>query len=180
MSPITIENALPRDLPAVGDLYGAVCDFLADKPYNPGWRRDGFPTEENARTYLEAGALLLARSGDVLAGAIGLTASPSAEEGEDAGNFQPPPPVGEALYIHVLAVQPEFHRQGVASRLLQAGEALARQRSVPALRLYVWEGNTVAIRTYGKNGYRILQEGVDIGLAEFGLERFFLYEKTLL
>ena len=40
----TIRLAGPADLDAVAQLYGAVCDGLRDKPYNPGWRRGGAGT----------------------------------------------------------------------------------------------------------------------------------------
>ena len=35
---IVVEKAAPQDLDAVAALYGAVCDYLADKPFNPNWR----------------------------------------------------------------------------------------------------------------------------------------------
>lgn len=98
---ILIETAGPQDLAAVTELYGAVCDYLADKPFNPGWRRDAFPS----------------------------------------------------------------------------GEEAAR-RGAEALRLYVWEGNGPAVRAYEKSGFvRLGRE--DIGLGEFGLDGFYLYEKRL-
>ena len=54
--PVTVRPAHISDLPAIGELYGSVCDALAGKPYNPGWARDGFPTIDCAREYLNDGA----------------------------------------------------------------------------------------------------------------------------
>lgn len=203
---ITLTQATPADLPAVGGLYAAVCDGLADKPYNPGWRRGMFPTEENARLYQQTGVLLLAHAGGRLAGSLGLTDNPSAEAedaeeaapAEAAENHAPPPAAAETgagqpsesaqatatapgpvWYVHVVAVHPAFARQGVAGRLLAQAETLARQAGVAALRLFVWENNTPAIAAYEKNGFTPLQTGVDIGLAPYGLERFTLYQKLL-
>ncbi len=175
----SIAKACASNLEETGVLYGAVCDSLADKPYNPGWRRDGFPTAANAKKYLETGTLLLARANGILAGSVAFTPNPSAEEEADGSFPVPPPSTGAVWYIHVLAVHPDFLRQGVASQLLDAAGEQARAAGVSALRLYVWEGNTVAIHAYEKNGYLPIQAGVDIGLAEFGLERFTLYEKAL-
>ena len=54
---IIIEKAASHDLNAVAELYGAVCDYLADKPCNPGWRRDAFPSRGEAGRYLAADGL---------------------------------------------------------------------------------------------------------------------------
>jgi len=167
---IMIGKARPRDLDAVTELYGAVCDYLADKPYNPGWRRDGFPGRENAEEYLAADGLYIARDGSGIIGSIGLTASPSAEEDRPGGDG--------ALYLHVVAVHPDCLRRGVGSMLLDFAAKEAAERGAKALRLYVWEGNGPAIQAYEKNGFvRLGKE--DIGLGEFGLEWFYLYEKRL-
>lgn len=167
---IIIEKAVFQDLDAVEALYGAVCDYLADKPFNPNWRRGIFPAREDAEQYLAADGLYIAGIDGETAGSIALTASPSAEEeqpGEDG-----------VLYVHMVAVHPDHLRKGVASAMLDfaAKEALARGAGV--LRLYVWEGNAPAIRAYEKSGFiRIGKE--DIGLGEFGLDWFYLYEKRI-
>ena len=167
---IIIRKAKPQDLDAVEELYGAVCDYLADKPFNPGWRRDAFPSREEAKQYLAADGLYIAWAGGEPAGSVALTASPSAEEnrpGEDG-----------AFYLHVVAVHPACLRKGVASAMLDFAAREAARRGAEVLRIYVWEGNAPAIRTYEKGGFaRIGKE--DIGLGEFGLEWFYLYEKRL-
>ena len=170
---ITIRKATSQDLDAVAELYGAVCDYLTDKPFNPGWRRDGFPSREEAAQYLAADGLYIALDGGRLAGSIGLTASPSA----DADQAEKPG-AEDALYIHVLAVHPDCLRRGVGTALLDFTAKEAAKRGAKALRLYVWEGNAPAIRAYEKNGFvRLCKE--DIGLSEYGLEWFYLYEKRL-
>ena len=167
---IIIEKAGFQDLDAVTALYGAVCDYLAGKPFNPGWRRDIFPARENAEEYLAADGLYIAREGGEPAGSIALTASPSAEEdqpGEDG-----------VLYVHMAAVHPDHLRKGVASAMLDFTAREAARQGAKRLRIYVWEGNTPAIRTYEHSGFiRIGRE--DIGLGEFGLDWFYLYEKRL-
>lgn len=172
---LTIQKAGPQDLEAVATLYGAVCDYLTGKPFNPGWRRDGFPSAEEAARYLAADGLYAAWEDGSLAGSIALTADPSADaERPDA----PSDGEADALYIHVLAVHPDCLRQGVGSALLELAAGEAVRRGAVALRLYVWEGNGPAIRAYEKNGFaRIGKE--DIGLSAFGLEWFYLYEKRL-
>ena len=167
---IIIKKATSQDLDAVTELYGAMCDYMADKPFNPNFRRGGYPSQEDAETYLAADGLYIARADGDIAGSIALTASPSAEEdqpGEDG-----------ILYVHMVAVHPDHLRQGVASAMLDFTAQEAARRGGAALRIYVWEGNTPAIRTYEKNGF-VRAGKEDIGLGEFGLEWFYLYEKHL-
>ena len=167
---LTIRKASPQDLDAVAELYGAMCDYMADKPFNSNFRRGGFPTRESAESYLAADGLYIAREGGETAGSIALTASPSAEED------QPGEP--GVFYIHMVAVHPDHLRHGVASAMLDFIVQETVRRGGSVLRIYVWEGNTPAIRTYEKNGFvRLGKE--DIGLGEFGLEWFYLYEKQL-
>lgn len=170
----TVEKAGLRDLEAVSALYGAVCDYLADKAFNPGWRREGFPSEEEAVRYLAADGLFVARDGGVIAGSVAVTGEPDADA-EVAGTGEGRK---EMLYIHVLAVHPDYLRRGVGTALLDFAAETASRRGAKALRLYVWEGNGPAIRAYEKNGFvRLGRE--DIGLGEFGLDWFYLYERRL-
>ena len=158
---IIIKKAASQDLDAVAELYGAVCGYLADKPYNPGWRRDIFPAREDAEQYLAADGLYIARDGGAAVGTIALTPGP-----------------GGTLCIHEIAVHPEHQREGIGAAMLDHAAREAAKRGANALRLYVWEGNTPAIRTYERNGFLRLGKE-DIGLGEFGLDWFYLYEKRL-
>ena len=158
---ILIEKASPQDLDAVAELYGAVCDYLADKPFNPNWRRDIFPAREDAEQYLAADGLYAARDGGEIIGSIALT-----------------PEADHILCIQEVAVHPDHLRQGIGAAMLDFAAKEAAARGAKALRLYVWEGNAPAIRTYEKNGFvRVGKE--DIGLSEFGLDWFYLYEKRI-
>ena len=158
---LIIKKACTQDLDSVAALYAAVCAYLADKPFNPGWRQNIFPAREDAEQYLAAGGLYIARSGKETVGTIALT-----------------PEANGTLCIHEVAVRPDHQRQGISAALLDFTAKEAAQQGVKSLRLHVWEGNTPAIRTYEKNGFvRMGKE--DIGLGEFGLDWFYLYEKRL-
>ena len=156
-----IKKAVSQDLDAVAELYGAVCDYLADKPFNPNWRRDVFPSREDAEQYLAAGGLYTARDGGELVGSIALT-----------------PEADHILFIQEVTVHPDRLRQGIGASMLGFAAKEAAARGAKALRLYVCEGNIPAIRAYEKNGFvRVGTE--DIGLREFGLDWFYLYEKRI-
>lgn len=158
---LTIEKARPQDLDAVAELYGAVCDYLADKPYNPNWRRGLFPAREDAEQYLAADGLYIARDGGEVVGSIALT--------EESGG---------TLCIHEVAVHPDRQRRGIGAALLDFAGKAAKQKGAKVLSLYVWEGNAPAVRAYEKSGFARLGRE-DIGLGEFGLDWFYRCEKRL-
>jgi ribosomal protein S18 acetylase RimI-like enzyme len=63
-------------------------------------------------------------------------------------------PSNAILYVTELAVNPGVRRQGIASKLLCAIDALARDRGIESIYLHVDVCNHGAIRLYEKNGYR--------------------------
>lgn len=174
---IIIKKAGPQDLDALSSLYGAVCDYLQDKPYNPNWRRDIFPARENAEEYIAEDALYAAWENGAATGAIALNANPSAERtGEE--DTLPSNTQGDVFYVHLVAVHPVHLRKGISGKLLDYAAQEAAAQGGKFIRLYVWAENTPAIRAYEKAGYRQLAKE-DIGLREYGLEWFYLYEKRL-
>lgn len=56
-----------------------------------------------------------------------------------------------------LVVGSPYRRQGIGRSLLEACEALARERGATSLELRVWEPNTAALALYDSAGYALLQ-----------------------
>ncbi len=175
-SEVQISRAEISDLDGAEALYDEVCGYLADKPYNPGWRKGCFPTRENARYFIENEAMYVARIDGEIVGSVSLTYNPSADVDQQSGDSEAEQ--REILYLHIFAVHPDRHRSGIGSKLLEFADTYAGKAHVKYLRLYVWEHNSVAIRAYEKNGYRCIGRE-DIGLGEFGLDWFRLYERRV-
>lgn len=55
--------------------------------------------------------------------------------------------------IEYLEVDPEFTNLGVAQKLMEEAEKIAREKKHPYLELLVWETNEKAINLYEKNGF---------------------------
>ncbi len=66
-----------------------------------------------------------------------------------------PPGSSPHIYVSNLAVAPAYRRQGVASQLLIACEAIARQWGAHDLYLHVLQDNRSARRLYFNLGYRL-------------------------
>ncbi len=174
---IDIRKAVLDDINELELLYGSICDYLADKEYNPGWRKGCFPTREDALYFLKENGLYVAKTDGKIAGSAALTYSPNGESNE-ALRYEEEKQ-DDILYVHVLTAHPDYLRRGIGTELLRFAEVTARKEGLKSIRLYVYEKNYVAIRTYEKNGYEFVEK-TDIGLGQLGLDWFCLYEKKLI
>ena len=75
------------------------------------------------------------------------------------------------LNIHDLVVAEAFRRQGVARRLLQRAEVIARRLGCCKLTLEVLEGNRAAQAVYGRAGFEPYQLDPAMGRAQFWEKR---------
>lgn len=174
---ITIEKAQLADLDGVEQLYNDICDFLATKEYNPGWRKGYYPTRREAFYFLKEDALYVAKSEGKIVGSAAFTHSSNAETEESLQYLETEQE--DMLFIYDFVVHPDCHHQGIGTAMLAFAEQIGRQQGIKSIRLYVYEKNSVAIRVYEKSGY-VYREKVDIGLRQFGLDWFCLYEKVLM
>ncbi len=173
---LTIEKATLNDIDEVALLYDDICDHLATKEYNPGFRKGCYPTRSEALYFYNADALYVAKIDGKTVGSIALTHNANAEVNEELKYIEEEQK--DILYVHEFIVHPDYLRQGIGSKILSFADEIAKQEGVKCLRLYVYEKNSVAIKAYERNGY-VFMEKVDIGLSELGLDWFCLYEKIL-
>ncbi|AFY29897.1 GNAT family N-acetyltransferase [Cyanobium gracile] len=75
------------------------------------------------------------------------------------------------LNVHDLVVAEGFRRQGVARRLLQRAEVIARRLGCCKLTLEVLEGNRSAQAVYTRAGFRAYQLDPAMGRAQFWEKR---------
>lgn len=118
----------------------------------------------------------MSESNAKIAGSIALTHEPEKEP--DNGKWLIEASYEDIFVIHVLAVHPDFLRQGVASAMLRFAEEEAKRQGIKSIRLDVYEKNIAAIKAYEKCGYQFIDK-VDIGLGHYGLDLFSLYEKVV-
>lgn len=83
---------------------------------------------------------------------------------------------GDQLYIHRLAVHPEFQHQGRAKQLMDFAEALAKKRKVISIRLDTFSVNKRNQRFYEARGYKKLE---DIYFPKQSDQPFHCYELIL-
>ena len=173
---LRIRKATREDLDAVEALYNALNDYLAVHENGPRWSRGVYPLREHAEEGLAEGQLYVAE----LDGHIAGTVIYQEEQGDVYRQvdwqlpFETP-----AVVIHILAVHPDFFRQGVASALLDYAAEFGRSHGARTVRLDTYEENTAACRLYERCGFRKMAR-IDLGLEEiYGLKWYFAYEKVI-
>ena len=173
---IQIEKALPTDVVTIAEMFDALNDYLAANINYPGWKKGIYPTREDADADVRMGLGYVARQGNETCGYIVLSSEPEASP--VIGKWMVDASDNEVLSVHRFVVHPLFMRQGVGTQLLHFADAVALRQSMKALRLDVYEKNIPAIRAYERHGY-VYIDTVDIGLSQYGLDKFHLYEKDL-
>ena len=173
---LNIRRGTPEDLDALEELYGEVCDHMAATVNYTGWRRDVYPTRQDAEAGIQEGALFLAEEGGEAAGSFIL--SPRQEAAYAKGNWQSGPEEQDVRAIYTFTVSPRWRGKGVGRAMLAFAARYGAEQGFKGLRLDVYEGNLPAIRLYESAGFRYAGI-VSLGLEEFGLDWFRLYEKML-
>ncbi len=171
---LTIERGTPADAQEMERLFDELNDRLALGGPGPGWRKGVYPTREHAEADAREGTLYVARLDGRIVGAVALGGEP---EPADAP-WPTAVPDGDALAVHRFVVHPDYHRRGIGSALLDFADALAKERGKRTIRLDTYEHNAPAIGMYEKHGYAFVGM-YDLGLGQYGLHWFRLYEKPV-
>lgn len=173
---IHISKAQYSNIDELEQLYDDLNDYLAANTNYPGWIKGIYPTRKEALHFFETNTLYVANSNGRLVGSFALTHEPEKEPGN--GSWLIEADYENIFVIHVFVVHPDFLRNGIGTAMLQFAEQISKQEKIKSIRLDVYEKNTAAIKAYEKNGYVYIDK-VDIGLGNYGLNWFYLYEKVI-
>ncbi|QBE97273.1 GNAT family N-acetyltransferase [Blautia producta] len=171
-----VRKAEYSDLNKVEQLYQELNDHLAAHENYPGWKRDVYPTREDAEEGLRSGGLYVAENQGKIAGTVIFLYEQDEIYRSIKWQIDQDAPV---IILHILAVHPDYFGCGVGKALLDHAEFLGQQQGIRAIRLDTYEKNLPAARLYEKCGFQY------IGLADLGLEEttglkwFKIYEKVL-
>ncbi len=151
-----IRKAEPDELPLLLGFYERVCDAQAQSPYSPSWHFGVYPAEEDLLDHLMAGAFtLLTLEGRIAAAGV-LAAGEDPIYADAAWPTACSP--DKVCVLHLFAVHPDYRRQGLSGRLLEALAAQAKAEGMRVLRLDVVTGNLPAERLYLRHGFRFAEE----------------------
>lgn len=194
---LAFRRAGPGDVRAAQALYRRIIDHLAVTADFPHWHTENHPTPEQVERWVRAGDLYLAvtrdsdrgdrgdvggddrgddRGGERVAGAVVLDHAAPEAYATAAWAVEATPT--QVLVVHVLGVDPDFLRRGVARFLVDATLDLARQKGCRTVRLDAYVENLPARRLYAGHGFTDL--GVHtVRYPGTDLSRFHLFERVL-
>jgi len=173
---LLIEKAKSTDLNELENLYGMVNDFLESNINYPGWKKGVYPVRQNALEGINSDSLFVARVEGRIVGTIIL--NHNAEKAYHNVRWSFESDYSDVFVVHTFLVHPEFLKRGIGKQLLEYAEQYGKNLKIKALRLDVYENNMPAIKLYKSCGFNYIGT-VDLGLGEYGLNWFELYEKLI-
>lgn len=174
---VCIRKGTLNDIDELAKLYDDINDFLAENTNYPGWRKGIYPTGADAAEGIREDSLFVAVKDNSIVGSLILRNKP--EEAYYKASWKKELSYDKVFVIYTFVVHPDFSKQGIGSKMLEFAESFGRQQKMESLRLDVYSKNYPAIHLYEKNNFEYI-DTVDLGLEEYGLKWFRLYEKLIL
>lgn len=165
-----------KDVEALEHLYDDINDYLVTTYNYPGWKKGVYPTRQDAVDGINEGCLFVATDNGEIIGSMILRHKP--EPAYMKVSWRAALDYKKVLVIYTFVVKPQKLKQGIGKRMLEFVEQYGIDTKMKALRLDVYENNIPAIRLYEKCGYQYI-DTVSLGLEDYGLDWFRLYEKLL-
>lgn len=173
---INIRLGTEKDIDSLAQLYDELNDYLAVMNNYPGWKKDVYPVRKDAVNGINEGCLFVAIENEEIIGSMILRNVP--EPAYLSVKWQKDLDYKNVLIIYTFVVNPQNQQHGIGKTMLEFATQYAINTKVKALRLDVYENNTPAIHLYEKCGFQFI-DTVSLGLEDYGLDWFRLYEKLL-
>lgn len=173
---IEIRLGTQKDIDSIANLYDDINDYLDSTTNYPGWKKGIYPTRQDAIAGVEEEALYVAMIQDDIVGSFILRHKP--EKAYMTATWQADLAYENVWVIYTFVVSPDYLQHGVGQKMLEYAVLHGRSKNIKALRLDVYEKNKPAISLYEKCGFQYI-DTVSLGLEEYGLDWFQLYEKLL-
>ncbi len=171
---LKVRKAEPSEAEAVLNFYHTLIDKMESNPFRPTWTKGVYPLLEDLTASISAGSLLVAESDGKIVGAAILT--DIADSAYSTVNWNTS--VTNAAVIHLVAVDPDRHREGIAQRLLASLCDLALERGAEAIRLDTLPNNLPGRRLYEKFGFQYCGDK-ELYYPSAGTQPFSMYEYVL-
>ena len=173
---LIIEPSSFADIDELEELYNDLNDYLSTTTNYPGWIKGIYPIRENAVTGIQNNNLFVVRHEGKIVGSIILDHQP--EEAYHGVKWKLDTDYNSIFVIRTFVVHPSFLKNGVGRSLMDFSFELAQKSDMKSIRLDVYEKNIPAILLYEKCGFEYI-DTVDLGLGNYGLDWFKLYEKVI-
>ena len=171
-----IQKAHSSDVDRIVSFYEVLTEKLAKSGYDLPWRVGIYPTREQFEAAVARQSLYLCTEQDTIIGAAILNHEQG--DGYDTVKWECTPDPDEIAVVHLLCTDPDLHRCGVGTRMIDHLIREAKASGIKSLRLDVLYYNKPAAKLYEKAGFSKRGE-VQLCYATTGLAEFWLYELVL-
>ncbi len=173
---VTIRKATKEDTENVLKHYSTVIDQIKNNEYNPGWEHEVYPREENLIQAIDSDELYVGiRDGKIVSSII-INNIPN--EGYENLKWNVEADDEHVYYIHLVAVNQNYRKQGFAKKMLNYAFDLAQKNSIKSIRLNIHMNNIAIEPVYTKLGFEYI-DTIEVNNKYRGLLRFNVYEKTM-
>ena len=173
---LEVRKGTLQDVDELEKLYYDVTDYLDRHTNYPGWKKGIYPDRDTAAEGIGEDSLFIVCADSRIVGTVILRHHQ--EEAYRLADWHRDLEDHDVLVIHTLAVHPEYLHKGIGRYLIDFIVSYAQQMKVKAVRLDVYEENTPAMGLYESCGFQYI-DTVDLGLGEYGLKWFKLYQRLL-
>jgi len=173
---VTIELGQLKDIDELENLYNSVNDYLEKGVNYSGWKKGVYPIREDAIDGIKNGDLFIAKLNDTIVGSFILNHKPEIAYFNAKWEFESD--YSDVFVIHTFVVHTNFMKCNIGKKLIDFAGKYSIESKVKSIRLDVYEGNVPAIRLYEKCDFKYI-DTVDLGLGQYGLDWFKLYEKLV-
>lgn len=173
---ITVRKATNSDITNVLNLYSEVIDQIRDNESNPNWEHGIYPKKENILEAIESEELYVGIKDKKIASAIVINSKASACFENIKWNVDSKE--DDVYYIHLVAVNQKYKKQGFAKKMLNFAFNLAKENSVKSMRLSIHSNNMAIEPLYTKLGFEYV-DSIEVNDVDRGLLFFKVYEKVI-
>lgn len=173
---ITVRKASDEDVENVLKLYSKVIDQIKDNECNPGWEHGIYPRKEDICTAINDKELYVGEKNGEIASAIVI--NNKTNDGYENIEWNVDVDDEYVYYIHLVAVNQRFRKQGFAKKMLNFAFDLAEKNSIKSIRLSIHMNNLGIEPVYTKLGFEYV-DTIEVNHKYRGPLSFKVYEKII-
>lgn len=173
---VIIRKATEEDTENVLNHYRTVINQIRNNEYNPGWEHDIYPLKEDITQAINSDELYIGIKDGKIASSIII--NNTKYDGYENLNWNVEAKDNEIYYIHLVAVNQDYKKQGLAKNMLNYAFDLAKKNSIKSIRLSIHMNNIAIEPVYTKLGFEYI-DTINVNHKLRGPLQFKVYEKTI-
>ena len=156
--------------------YKTIINQIKDYSYSPGWKYGIYPTDEHITNAIKKGELYVGKLDSKIVASLIINKNPV--EANEKIIWTQKLNVHEIYYIHLVAVNQNYKKRGLAKQMLYHSFNLAKNNLIKSIRLSLNVKNITIENLYLKTGFKL--KGTEkVFIKKRGYITFNFYEKIV-